>query len=117
MTKWGSGKLRSCQNLREVSFGSARVIITSLTSLCNADNVNVLEDRWQAVRLDGRRNLVPAKLNVVQHDRMQSSIFELAKVNSDQRSLDSVVAPYLGDRLDTGLALKCDRNIGESEQY
>lgn len=41
-----------------------------LTCLSNSDNIVASEDGRDAVRLNGRRRVVSAQFNILQHDRV-----------------------------------------------
>lgn len=48
-----------------------------LTGLGNTNDIRILENRRQNISLDWRGYLVPTQTDVVEHDRMEASIFEL----------------------------------------
>ena len=48
-----------------------------LTCLSNSNDVMSCEDRWQAIGLDGGWHFVSTEVDVLQHDRVESSILEL----------------------------------------
>lgn len=47
------------------------------TGLCNGDHVVASQNGGNAVRLNGSRSIVLAKLDVLEHDGVQTSILKL----------------------------------------
>lgn len=66
-----------------------------VTCLCYANDVQILEDSWQAVGLDGSRDLEAAQLDILADDGMQARVVEF------------------NDGLATHLTLESDGDISE----
>lgn len=49
-----------------------------ITSLSTGDNVMTKLNCWNAVLLDGGGNIIACKLDILQHDRVQAGVIELA---------------------------------------
>ena len=72
-----------------------------------------LEDRRQAISLHRRRHIVPTKLDVAKHDRVQAGIFELA-VGVMSNLHEKFDGTHFLDWRDLGLALQGHVNILQS---
>lgn len=70
---------QSFQILSTVSDVSSNAMPTILTSLRNSDHVVPSQNGWDTIRLDRSWSTILAQLDILKHDRVQTSIFKLCQ--------------------------------------